>query len=454
MNASVMWSSCGQRVVAAREKDRRRTARKAGFGALWPALAGLMLFWAPLPAFGDPTPPPGMVPYDHPVFHNGVRVLWHGAWRTEDGKTGDKSAPAVAAPLKIAPGVAAKPAAVAPIKNSPSVAAQPATTPGASEYSILADAEDSCATRLAGEFVAALQADGAKGRVIAGPTSPTALAQAVKSDAADLAIAPMDTLIDADKASVDWRERAPYIARLSAEAVEVIAPRAVVDIRQLAGRPVGFGVADGAGAATAATLFSRLGVAPTPSFAPLAAALADLAAGKLAAVVAVGAKSSKALADFGKDGRFHLIPIAWSPALRPLYEPARLTAKDRPNLIGADEKVDRLGAPRALIALDAAPSSARADRAAALAKSFFEGFDRLLGPDNDASWRDVNLAAAASWPRLGAAQDWIDRKAAAPNASLGAFRAAAAATSANGGPEAADADRLYDSLMQWRDAGP
>ena len=24
----------------------------------------------------------GMVPYDHPVFHNGVRVLWHGAWLT------------------------------------------------------------------------------------------------------------------------------------------------------------------------------------------------------------------------------------------------------------------------------------------------------------------------------------------------------------------------------------
>jgi hypothetical protein len=233
-----------------------------------------------------------------------------------------------------------------------------------------------------------------------------------------------------------------------------VAPRAVADIRQLAGRPVGFGVADGAGAAAAATLFARLGVAPTPSFAPLAAALADLTAGKLDAVVAVGAKSSKALADFGADGRFHLVAILWSPSLRPLYAPARLTAKDRPNLIGTDEKIDTLGAPTALIALDAAPSSARADRVAALAKSFFEGFDRLLGPDNDASWRDVNLAAAATWPRLRAAQDWIDHKAAAPNASLGAFRAAAAATSANGGPEAADADRLYDSLMQWRDAGP
>jgi len=442
MKTRVRRSSCGRRFVLGGEADRRGTARRAGCAAL--GLAALTLIWAPLSAFGDPTPPPGMVPYDHPVFQDGRRVLWHGAWRSGDEKSGDALASAAATPLKIAPGVAAKPAAAAP-----------ATTPAAREYSVLADAEDSCAMRLAGEFVAALQADGAKGRVIAGRTSPTALAKAVKSDAADLAIAPMDALIGADEATADWRDRAPYIARLGAETIEVVAPRAVVDIRELAGRPVGLGVADRAGAASAATLFSRLGVAPVPSFAPLASALADLTAGRLDAVVAVGAKSSKVLADFGADGRFHLVAIPWSPALRSLYAPVRLTANDRPNLIGADEKVDTLGAPRALIALDAAPSSARADHVAALAKSFFEGFDRLLGPDNDASWRDVNLAAAASWPRLRAAQDWIDRKVAAPNASLAAFRAAAAAAAAaNGGPEAADADRLYDALMQWRDAGP
>src|SRR5579863_8560376 len=29
---------------------------------------------------------PGMVRYDKPVYHNGVRVLWHGAWRDERGR--------------------------------------------------------------------------------------------------------------------------------------------------------------------------------------------------------------------------------------------------------------------------------------------------------------------------------------------------------------------------------
>jgi TRAP-type uncharacterized transport system substrate-binding protein len=397
-----------------------------------------MLFSAPLPAFSDTTPPPGMVPYDHPVYRNGVRILWHGAWRGRGGKKHDAAGADAAAPAKGA--------------SSASSAAPASPKPG--DYSILIDADDSCAARLAGEFVAAIQANGAKGRVIAGRTSPAALAKAVENDGADLAITPIDALVADDKATADWRERAPYIARLGSETVEIIAPRAVVDIRQLDGRDVGFGVAEGAGAATAATLFSRLGVAPKPSFAPIASALSDLAAGKLVAVVAVGAKSSKTLADFGKDGRFHVISIPWSPALRSLYAPARLTAKDRPNLIGADEKVDTLGAPIALVALDAAPTSPRAEQSAALTKSFFEGFDKLLGPDNDATWRNVNFAAAAPWPRLRAAQAWIDLNASAPDASFDAFRAVAkTATSANGSPGAKDSDRLYDSLMQWRGAG-
>jgi TRAP-type uncharacterized transport system substrate-binding protein len=378
-----------------------------------------------------------MVAYDHPVFHNGRRVLWRGAWRIKEPERG--------APLDLTTPAASKAAAA--------VAAAPRPPPPG-DYSILFDADDPCAARLAGELVAALQAKGMNGRAIAGRTSPTALAAAVKGDAADLAVVPMDALLGDDKASADWRERAPYIARIGAEPIAIVAPREIADIRQLDGRAVGFGVADGAGATTAATLFALLRVAPKPTFAPLASSLADLAAGKLAAVVAVGAKSSRTLADFGKDGRFHLVAVPWSPALRALYAPARLTAKDLPNLVGADEKVDTLGAPLALVAIDSPASSPREGRSAALTKSFFEGFDALLAPDNDASWREVNLAAAAPWPRLRAAQAWIDLNATASNASLDAFRAIAkTVASANGGPGAEDSERLYNSLMQWRGAG-
>ena len=92
--------------------------------------------------------------------------------------------------------------------------------------------------------------------------------------------------------------------------------------------------------------------------------------------------------------------------------------------------------------------------AAAAAKSF-EGFDRLLESDKDDAWRTVNLAASAPWPRLKAAQAWIDDAAPTANPSLDAFRAVArsAATAADG-PAAQDSDRLYDSLMRWRGTGP
>jgi hypothetical protein len=140
--------------------------------------------------------------------------------------------------------------------------------------------------------------------------------------------------------------------------------------------------------------------------------------------------------------------------MRSIYAPARLTAENRPNLIDAAEKIDTVAAPRALIALDAAPGSSRAQSAAALTKTFFDGFDRLLVPDKDSAWREVNLAAEAPWPRLRAAQEWLDAARPASDASLQSFRAAArGAAGADGGPAAEDSDRLYDSLMQWRGAG-
>jgi len=382
-----------------------------------------------------------MVRYDHPVVRNGKVILWHGAWR-ERLRSKD-------------PGQSAK--IQAPdAKDQNQSAAVPAAPPKPSQnsFALLADPNDACASRLASDFVAAMQAGGADGRIVAGGVSAAALGAAVNFDSADLAIAPLDALVADPQASAAWRERAPYIAKLSGEPIEIVAARDVADLGQLAGREVGFGVANSADATSAAALFNTLGVAPRPAYEPLADALNDLAAGRLAAVVAVDGRCAPTLAQFGADKRFHELAVRWTPAMRSIYAPARLTAKERPNLIDAAEKIDTVATPRALIALDAAPGSPRAQTAAALTKTFFAGFDRLLVPDKDGAWRDVNLAAEAPWPRLRAAQEWIDAAKPASDASLQSFRAAArSAASADGGPAAQDSDRLYDSLMQWRGAG-
>ncbi len=387
-----------------------------------------------------PRMPPGMVRYDHPILSNGKLILWHGAWRDRPGAKEPQST------AKDQPPTARD--------QSPSAAATASPKPSANGYALLADPSDACASRLAGDFVAALQSAGPQGKIVAGGVSAAGLAAAIDTDRADLAIASLDALVGDPQASAAWRERAPLIAKLSGEPIEIVAARDVNDIRQLAGREVGYGVADSAEAASATALFHALGVAARPAYEPLGDALGDLAAGRLAAVVVVDGRCAPAFAAFGADHRFHELATPWSPALRAAYAPARLSAKDRPNLIADGEKVDAVAAPRALIALDAAPGSARAQSAAALAKAFFSGFDRLLTPDKDSAWRDVNFAADAPWPRLRGAQEWIDAARPPSDASLEAFRTLArSAASADGGPGGKDSDRLYDSLMQWRGAG-
>ena len=84
----------------------------------------------------------------------------------------------------------------------------------------------------------------------------------------------------------------------------------------------------------------------------------------------------------------------------------------------------------------------------------FEKFDQTLGASNNSNWKEVNLAAQITgWPRLGATQAWLEQNKGAPNAALEIFRnMAQSAAAASEGPSGADADRLYESLMQWSGA--
>ena len=145
-------------------------------------------------------------------------------------------------------------------------------------------------------------------------------------------------------------------------------------------------------------MFSRLGVTANQTNEPLPEALDRLSAGKVDAVVVLGGEESPALSDFGADGRFHIVPIPWSPTLEPVYAPAHVTSADRPNLVSATEPVETVGEPMALVALDAAPGSPRAEALGRVARLFFDNYDGFMGDDRDSHWRDVNLAADASWP--------------------------------------------------------
>ena len=366
---------------------------------------------------------PGMVRYDKPVYHNGVRVLWHGAWRDERGRA------AVASPARGAAASAKEP-----------------------EITIVADGSDASALRVVTEFASVMQHAGLNVKALAARTSPAGIDKAVAGDTADLAVAAMDALADAGKGTpadrANWRAHAPYLARLANETIALVAPHEITEIKQLAGRKVSVGAADSAAAASAGIIFSKLNIAPTVTNDALTDALPRLARGEIDAVFVVGAEDSQALADFGKDGRFHVVPIPYAPALQALYCPMRLTAHEEPNLIGANDKVDTIGVPTALLALDAAPNSPRAAKIAPVAEHFFGQFDQSFGAL--AKWKEVNLAARiGGWPRFSAAEAWLEQNGGASNGALDAFRGAAeTAASTNGVPGESDSDKLYDSLMK------
>lgn len=372
--------------------------------------------------------PPGMILYDHPVYSHGRLLLWHGP---SHGGLVAKSA------AKIAP----KAVAVAAPKN---------------DYSVVFEAGDGAAARIASDIVATMQEGASHGTAIAGSVTADGLTKDVANDRANFALAPLDSIMVASHAPLDWRDIAPYVARLPSEAIIIIAPRETAEFGQLNGRRISIGGAGTAGAESANLLFQRLGFNAKLSNENFAEGLKALAAGKLDAVVAIGAIGDKDLAAFGADGKFHLVPMPYLATLRNVYSSAQLTAHDLPFLIGADEKLATLAEPMVLMALDARPDSTRLAAAERLTKKFLSDFDHLLAPDHDSSWSAVNFSSELpQWPRLKAAQEWVGAKSAQSTPGVEDFRnLAKTMVSANAVLTGADADRLYDSLMQWQSAKP
>ena len=388
--------------------------------------------------------PPGMIRYTHPVYKNGKRVLWHGAWRGSAYSRG-------AAPTR-APFVAKAAAPVAPAAAPTAAAAAPQPL---KTFSIVADPDDLTASRMARDFVAVLSEKGGSGRAIVATTSPNGLSRAAKNGIADFAIVSLDTAIVSAKADANWTARDPLIAALAPETLEVIAPRDVKSLADLDGKQISAGDPDSATANSVRLLFQRLGVNVTPVYEPLTEGLQALGAGKRGALAVVGAKDSHALDDFGADGQFHLVAIPWTAALEQVYAPTRIVSSERPNLVPANDTVETVAEPMALIAVEAAANTPRAEALGRVAQLFLTGYDAFLADDRDPHWRDVNLAAdasllATSWPRLAAVQTWLDGRKPSTDASLDAFRASAKTAAAGGGPKADDSDRLYESLTHWR----
>ena len=297
--------------------------------------------------------PYGMVPYGRPVFKNGKRILWHGAWR---GSALGRYARQSVAPAAAKPMLALTP--------------EPAQPWLQKDFTVLADPGDARASRMAKDFATVMSASGAPGHAIVGSTSPNGLGKVLKSDVADFAIVSLDSLLSSAKGDPEWMKRAPYVARLAPETLAVIAPREVKSISELQGKTVSFGDLDSATSTSGRMLFSRLGVTANQTNEPLPEALDGLSAGKVDAVVVLGAEEVAGAGRFRRrrplSHRAHSVVADVGARLRS----GSVTAAERPNLVGATDPVETIGEPMALVALDAAPGSPRADGLGRIARRF------------------------------------------------------------------------------------
>ena len=153
-------------------------------------------------------------------------------------------------------------------RKLPSAKPSPQSDP-VKPFSIVADPDDLVASRMAKDYAEVLNDKGAAGRAIVGTTSPTGIAKVMRTDMADFAIVTFDTLTVGVKYAPDWPQRAPLVARLAAERIEIVAPKEVKSVSDLQGKTVSFGDPDSATGITAKLLFSRLGVTVNPTYEPL-----------------------------------------------------------------------------------------------------------------------------------------------------------------------------------------
>ena len=290
---------------------------------------------------------------------------------------------------------------------------------------------------MAKDFATVMSASGAPGRAIVGSTSPNGLGKVLKSDMADFAIVSLDSLLSSAKGDPEWMKRAPFVARLAPETLAVIAPREVKSISDLQGKTVSFGDLDSATSTSGRMLFSRLGVTANQTNEPLPEALDRLSAGKIDAVVVLGGENRPRSATSARTVAFTSCPFRgrrlWSRSTLRLTSPPATgrTLSARPS------PVETVAEPMALVALDAAP-----DRRARMRPGEWRAFSLRIMTASWATittshWRDVNLAADASWPtqswpRLGAAQSWLDAKKPSADGSLETFKASAKSAAALG----------------------
>ncbi|MFB9266224.1 TAXI family TRAP transporter solute-binding subunit [Bradyrhizobium erythrophlei] len=264
-----------------------------------------------------------------------------------------------------------------------------------------------------GADLASVLDDGNKLRIlpIVGRGSVQSVADILFLQGVDLGIVRSDTLdyLERKGFAKDIKKQFTYVTKLYNEEVHVIASKSIHELKELEGKTVSVDLPNGGTFVTALTVFERLGMKPKVVYIEQRIALEKLRAGEIDAVIVCGGKPYKSVSGF-KDDRFHLVTVNYDKPLQDDYLPASLTAKDYPNLISGEERVDTIAVPAVLAAYNWAPNTERYRKLATFVDAFFTKFPTFQNPPFHPKWREVSLAAPLQgWQRLPVAQQWLEK---------------------------------------------
>src|SRR5438128_10643894 len=247
-----------------------------------------------------------------------------------------------------------------------------------------------------GADLASVLDDGNKLRVlpIVGRGSVQSVADILFLQGVDLGIVRSDTLdyLERKGFAKDIKKQFTYVTKLYNEEVHVVASKSIRNLRDLDGKTVSVDLPNGGTFVTALTVFERLGMKPKVVYIEQRIALEKLKAGEIDAVIVCGGKPYKSVSGF-KDDRFHLVTVNYEKPLQGDYLPATLSAKDYPNLISGEERVDTIAVPAVLAAYNWAPNTERYRKLSLFVDAFFTKFPTFQNPPFHPKWTEVSLSA-------------------------------------------------------------
>jgi len=307
-----------------------------------------------------------------------------------------------------------------------------------------------------GADLASVLDDGNKLRVlpIVGRGSVQSVADILFLQGVDIGIVRADTLdyLERKGFAKDIKKQFTYVTKLYNEEMQIIAPKSVQSLKDLAGKKVSVDLPNGSTFVTVLTVAERLGLKANWLYIEQRIAMEKLKAGEIDAVIVVGGKPYKSVSTFNNDGRFHLVRVDYDKPLQGDYLPATLTSKDYPNLIPEGEKVDTIAVPALLAAYNWAPNTDRYRKLTQFVDAFFTKFPTLQHPPFHPKWKETSLSAPlAGWNRLPYAQQWLDSHNIQPVARtrFDEFLKQNPAA-AKGAQSEADRDALFKQFQAWQ----